>query len=404
MKRAPNEHVKYVGISTPEFAARRHRLLAGASSSGASGTVLFGADCIRYFTGFNFLATERPVVFALSSGGDMALLVPGFEVEHARLKSSVERIHSYPEYPGERHPMLFLADILADMGIGREIAADGDGYPGILGYRGPSLSAVTGATIMPIGDVIEKMMAIKSQAEIDLIKESARWCAVGHELLQKYSVAGATEGQASLRAEYEATLAMIEALGGQLNGRQGSSDGVKAGYRGQIGKYSALAHAVAGNHVFKPGDVLVSETGAPVWGYTAELERTMIIGHATSEQARLFEHMTQAQQVAVDAVKPGRTCADVDRDVLEYFERNDLMRYWGQHTGHAIGLRNHEAPFLDVGDTTVIRTGMVFTIEPGIYVPGVAGFRHSDTVVVTEDGAEVITDYPRDIESLTIQA
>ena len=85
-----------------------------------------------------------------------------------------------------------------------------------------------------------------------------------------------------------------------------------------------------------------------------------------------------------------------------YFEEHGILDTWSQHTGHAIGLRNHEAPFLDVGDETVVEPGMVFTIEPGVYVAGLGGFRHSDTVVVRADGIEILTDYPSDIESLTL--
>jgi Xaa-Pro aminopeptidase len=88
--------------------------------------------------------------------------------------------------------------------------------------------------------------------------------------------------------------------------------------------------------------------------------------------------------------------------VLAYFEEHGILHTWSQHTGHAIGLRNHEAPFLDVGDDTVVETGMVFTIEPGVYVAGLGGFRHSDTVVVRDDGIEALTDYPSEIEALTI--
>ena len=90
--------------------------------------------------------------------------------------------------------------------------------------------------------------------------------------------------------------------------------------------------------------------------------------------------------------------------MLAYFEANDLLPYWRQHTGHAIGLRNHEAPFLDVGDHTPIEPGMVFTVEPGVYDAEVGGFRHSDTVLVTPDGIELLTSYPTEIEQLTIAA
>jgi Xaa-Pro dipeptidase len=177
---------------------------------------------------------------------------------------------------------------------------------------------------------------------------------------------------------------------------------VKAGYRGQIGPRSAWAHAVAHNIEFRPGDVLVTETGAPIWGYNAELERAMVIGPPSDEVRRLFDHTVAIQQVAFDAFRPGVTCADVDGAVMKYLEDNGLLAYWRQHTGHGIGLRNHEAPFLDVGDRTLVEPGMVFTIEPGLYSDEVGGFRHSDTIAVTEDGIEILTEYPRDLESLTI--
>ena len=139
-----------------------------------------------------------------------------------------------------------------------------------------------------------------------------------------------------------------------------------------------------------------------MWGYNAELERAMIVGPPTDAQRRLFDHVVAAQQVAFDALRPGVAAADVDGAVLRYFEANDFLPYWRQHTGHAIGLRNHEAPFLDVGDHTPIETGMVFTIEPGLYDDRLGGFRHSDTVLVVEDGIELLTSYPSDIESLTL--
>ena len=148
--------------------------------------------------------------------------------------------------------------------------------------------------------------------------------------------------------------------------------------------------------------MLVTETSAPVCGYHAELERAMIVGPPTDEMRRLFDHTVAAQRVAFDALRPGVTCADVDGAVMRYFEENSLLSNWRQHTGHAIGLRNHEAPFLDLGDTTTIEPGMVFTIEPGVYDPEIGGFRHSDTVVGGPDGIDIQTDYPTDHESQTI--
>ena len=390
------------GIPAAELQERRERLLEHVRRDGLSGYVLFGADYIQYFTGFWFLSNERPVIYAESAGGESAVFVPEFEVERTRAETAFARIESYPEYPGIEHPMLIFARVLSDLGIGDAIGADQDGYPGILGYKGPTLSDVAGTSVAPLGDVIEAMMARKSETEIALIRESGRWCAHAHRLLQEYSRPGATEAEASLRAGQETTLAMLDALGDAYGGGLSSSSGASAGYRGQIGLRSSWAHAVAHNIEFREGDVLVTETSAPIWGYNAELERAMIIGEPTDEMRRLFDHTVASQRVAFEAIRPGATCADVDGAVMRYLEQNDLLPYWRQHTGHGIGLRNHEAPFLDVGDHTTLEPGMVFTIEPGLYDATIGGFRHSDTVVVTEDGMDVLTDYPSDIESLTL--
>ena len=389
-------------ISPAEHAGRRERLLERARAVGATGYTLFDPTYITYFTGFRFLSNERPIVYLQSIGGDDAIFVPEFEVERTRAESAFARVESYPEYPGPEHPMLALARVAADLGLRGTIAADGDGYPSILGYRGPALGEVTGASVALVDDEIEQMLVRKSPAEVELLRESGRWCAHAHRLLEQYTRVGSTEAEASLRAQQETTLAMLAAHGSR--GLLGSGDGAKAGFRGQIGLRSSWAHAVAHNIEFQAGDVLVTETGAPVWGYQAELERALVIGPPTDKMRFLFDHMLGSREAALAAIRPGATCADVDGAVMDYFARHDLQRYWRQHTGHGAGLRNHEAPFLDVGDPTPLEPGMVFTIEPGLYDPEVGGFRHSDTVVVTDEGYDLLTDYPSDLEALTLPA
>jgi Xaa-Pro aminopeptidase len=382
--------VQATGISLEELAERRARLLEHAGTP----VVLFDQAYIQYYLGFNFLSNERPVVVVV--GDELTAFVPRFEVERMEEEGDFDRVESYPEYPGHEHPMVLLARLLDG-----DVAADQDGYSGILGYEGPALSEVTGRAVKTLAPFIESCMRRKSPAEVELVRASARWCEHAHRLLQQYSVAGATEAEASLRAGHEATLAFLEAVGPEYAGQLGSQDGVTAGYRGQIGRRSAWAHAVAHNIRFEPGDMLVTETAAPIWGYNAELERGMVVGEPTDEQRELHAHTVAMQQVAFDAFRPGITCGDVDQAVFDYLDEHGIRDLWRQHTGHGIGLRNHESPFLDVGDHTPVEPGMVFTIEPGVYKEGLGGFRHSDTVVVTDDGIEILTDYPRDLESLT---
>ena len=392
------------GADRDELFARRVRLLDAVRGRGAEACCLFRSLSVFYLTGFAFIPTERPVALLLVGDGSTVLFVPRLEEEHAGQFAVVDEVAAYPEYPGDEHPMQRLAALIRTHRPAGEIAVDHDGYPGGFGYRGPALSAVLAAPVAVIPEVLDHLMAVKSSSEIALLRESARWAAVAHRHLQRLTRPGLTELEISEPASREATVEMLAALGPGYRPHGWLTAGAHAHFRGQIGTASAIPHSLITNARVAPGDMLVTGATAPVAGYYSELERTMVVAPVRAEVARLFRLMVDAQAVARDALRPGRPCAEVDRAVRDYLARHDLMPFWRHHTGHAIGigLPNHAAPYLDVGDPTEIQEGMVFSLEPGIYVPGLGGFRHSDTVLVTASGAEDLTDYPRDLEALTI--
>ncbi len=393
-------------ITDAEHRARCAALLETITRLNCGGVVLFDADYIKYYTGFAFIPTERPMAFVMNANGERALFVPRLEVEHAQANALIDRVDHYLEYPADPHPMHILTQTLRAMRVaaltGSTLAADSDGYPWIFGYRGPSLSDAAQATVVQVRSYIEDQMAIKSPAELHLLRESCKWAHLAHVLLQRYTRPGVTETEVERRASNEATSAMLDAIGPIYRGQSSYYAGAIAGYRGQIGRNAAIPHALANNLTFEAGDVLVTGASAPVWGYVSELERTMILGTPNDDQRRYFEHMVALQDIALEAIRPGRLCAEVDHAVRAYYTQHNLMDYWKHHVGHCIGLRYHEGPFLDLGDATTIQPGMVFTVEPGLYVPGLGGFRHSDTVAVTDDGIEMLTYYPRDLASLTL--
>ncbi|UCF78427.1 MAG: aminopeptidase P family protein [Candidatus Eiseniibacteriota bacterium] len=419
-----NSSLTSIRITSSELQTRAGKLLEHVTEKRLSGVVLFDNYYILYLTGFAFIPTERPIAFLMNARGEKAMFVPRLEREHAVSETGFERVVDYVEYPCDPHPFQILKKTLDSMGISGDIGADNDGYPWIYGYRGPSLSELTGANVIKVSAFLEDAMMIKSEAEVNLIRESVKWGNLAHRLLQRYTKVGATETEVSLRASHEATLAMLDTLGPLYRSQSLFHEGASAGYRGQIGRNAAIPHALANNITFQAGDVLVTGAGAVVWGYTSELERTMVVGRPSEGQREMFAHMKKAQEVAFDALRPGARCSDVDRAVRLYYEENSLpvaspapggqqrresdsdfrglMPFWKHHTGHAIGLRMHEGPFLDVGDHTVIRPRMVFTVEPGFYAPDMGGFRHSDTLVVLDDGIEILTYYPRELESLII--
>ncbi len=391
-------------ITDQEFAARRERLASTLEERGLSGCVLFDPSRVLYYTGFHFIQTERPVAFALARDGRAGMLVPRLELEHAQANAALTEIAHYDEYPGQSHPFGRLAELLGALGIRGALGADTDGYPWVFGYRGPTLSELAGAPFTQVADAVEAQMSVKSDAELGLLRVACHWAGVAHRLLQDATEAGVTETVVERRASQGATDRLLAELGTSWRPQSPWYDGVWAGYRGQIGRNAAIPHSVAGNIAFERGDVLVTEAIAPVWGYHSELERTLVLGTPSDEQKRLFEHMVALQDLAVEALRAGSPCAEVDRRVRAYYDEHELWPNWRHHSGHAIGLRYHEGPFLDVGDATELAPGMVFTVEPGLYAEDVGGFRFSDTIAVTRDGVEWLTDYPRDLESLTLPA
>lgn len=390
-------------ISREEHLRRAAQVRTEAARRGFDAMVFFSPTQVFYLTGFAFIATERPIALVLARDATV-LFVPRLEEEHAAIHAVVDRVVAYPEYPGDRHPMQRLAETMSGLKLDRaRLGVDGDGYPGVMGYRGPRLSeALPQATVTVARELIEDMIMIKSAEEVELIRESVRWGNLAHSYLQEYTRPGAVESEVATRASAEATSAMIRALGPDYRPLSWTFPGAHAGFRGQVGAQSAIPHAMTSNVRIHSGDVLVTGASAAVGGYTSELERTMIVGVPTSEQRRSFQLMVDMQQVAFEAIKPGRPCADVDRAVRAFLDKHALMPYWRHHVGHALGMGIHEAPFFDIGDERLIQPGMVFSVEPGIYIPGFAGFRHSDTVLVTSDGIECLTYYPRDLDRLTI--
>jgi Xaa-Pro aminopeptidase len=164
-----------ISITSEEFSERVDKLLGKVIDDGLSGAVIFDSHYILYYTGFAFIPTERPIAFVMNSSGEMGLFVPRLEVEHAQSNSLIQRVDHYLEYPYKPHPTSVLKDMLLDMGITGQIGVDHDGYPWILGYRGPDLSELMESRTAKLTGFIEDQMMIKSKAELALIRESVKW-------------------------------------------------------------------------------------------------------------------------------------------------------------------------------------------------------------------------------------
>jgi len=358
-----------------------------------------------YLTGYSFISTERPAALIIPVDGKITFMGPLLEEDHIPLKTRIIKdVKTYVDYPGEKHPIEHFAEFLKGMKLAKKrIGIDNKaGAGGRWGYKGPPITKkLREAKFVDVKDLVPSMSLIKSEQEIALMKESAKWANLAHSLLQEYTAEGLWDVEVALSASYEASVIMKKALGPDYEPMRESSP-VGAGFRGQVGEMSAIPHSIATKRMIKKGDVVVTGAGADVGGYSCELERTMIVGKPTAKQKRYFNVMVKAQEAAFKMFKPKVKCSDIDKATIRVFKKAGLMHLVKHHTGHGLGLEGHEPPWLDIGNEEPLRAGMVVSCEPGIYETGFAGFRHSDTILITEDDAEIITYYPRDLEALTI--
>jgi Xaa-Pro aminopeptidase len=390
-------------ISDAEKAQRVQRVRDELDQRGLAALVLFHPERIGYLTNFVFVSTERPMALVVPARGELGIVIPQLEQEHVKMAPEIGDVAIYPEYPGTQHPMLHLRDLLERKGLlDQVLGCDTDGYGDVMGYLGPTLSQATDSRVRPARDIVDSARQVKSPAELDLVRESCTWGNLAHRLLQKHMRLGETEIEISMKATTEAILIMLDTLGATYAspGRGIRNPPVFASFI--AGANTALPHGMRREQGLKAGDAIITGAAANVGGYRSELERTMIVGEPSRDFVDYFEAMLTIQQTAFNALRPGRTCADVEADVRAEIDLLGFSHLTRHHTGHSMGLEGHESPFLDVGDQTVIQPGMVFSIEPGLYVPGVAGFRHSDTALVTDNGIELATYYPRDLGSLIV--
>ncbi len=395
-------------VPDAEFESRLATVRDRLADADADAAVWFGAASIEYLTGFDHVQTERPVALALTA--DRAeITVPRLEVERVEPNPRIDAVHHYFDYPQGR-PIETVAEMLDGLDAS-SVLADADGAPGVMGYEGPPLSEFVDVESQ---GWVERMRWEKSETEVELIRESARWANLAHRYLADFAEVDAHPATVSQRASMEASRAMLDALGDRYVPRTRGEGPASAGFIS--GPQTALPHGHTANRRLSEGDVIITGATADVDGYRSELERTMFVGEPSDEGVHYFELMLEAQTIAIEALGPGVEIGYVDDQVWSYFEEQGIADLAQHHVGHNIGLGAHEPPYIDGGWTdhtrrdatemddegAVMKPGHVYTIEPGIYTDD-AGYRHSDTVAVTEDGTDRLTYFPRDLEGNIIR-
>lgn len=394
---------------TEEFKRRIDTVREKITDTDVDALCLFSPTSIEWVSGFHHLQTERPVCLAVTDDR-IAVTVPRLELDRARADEFplLETVYNYYDYPGGTYegttyyqhssatPEEKIAEMLSDLGV-ETVVADMNGAPGYWGYSGSALDEFGGVDVAETVEWITDLRKAKSDVEIELMEESAKWGNLAHKKLEEYAEPGKHELWVAKRASLDASMAMLDALGDRYDSHLRGGFPASCGFLS--GSNTWMPHGLTENRELEYGDIIITGASANVGGYTTELERTMFIGDVSDHHREYFDHMWEMQEIAIDAMGPGVKASEVDQAVHDYCKEQGLLDYTQHHTGHNVGLGVHEREFLDRGSEEVLRPGQFYTVEPALFIPDVAGYRHSDTILVTEDGTRSLTYYPKDLES-----
>ncbi|MEZ4669266.1 MAG: aminopeptidase P family protein [Anaerolineae bacterium] len=336
-----------------------------------------------YFTGLEFHLSERPVLALLSPDGHLSFIIPNLEIP---------KLNARPDLEGRAFGW-----------------SDTDGYSGAfeqavkeLGLKGSTL-AVDGLTMrvtewlefnridssMKVNAIERDIIGIMAQKMPDEVEFMRRACQISEAALDKllaWVQPGMTERQIATRLSEE-----MGALG---------SEGAAFEPLVQTGPNSALPHGMLTDRVLGKDEFLLIDYGGRYAGYPADITRTFCLGTPTAEMVKIYDTVKAANEAALKVGGPGVAMGDVDKAARDVINAAGYGQYFIHRTGHGLGLAGHEIiPQIAEGVTDLLEPGMAFTIEPGIYVPGLGGVRIEDNVVVTDSGLDVLTSFRKSLQT-----
>ncbi|MBP2000523.1 Xaa-Pro dipeptidase [Paenibacillus shirakamiensis] len=334
---------------------------------------------VYYLTGFLSDPHERFLGLVVPLGEEPLLIVPALDEEAARAATGMERIYSHSDTD---NPFQILSGALAG-----SIGTLGLEKDYVTVTRFEALQDQLGISkYQDIGPWLQHMRVRKSPEEIVKMRHAISLIEqVLHETLPKVT-AGVTENELVAEVEYQ-----MRKLG---------ADGPSFDSMVLFGEKTALPHGVPGSRVLRTGDMVMFDIGVYAGGYASDITRTFAYGGITEEQTRIYNTVLQANEQAIQAIRPGATFASIDLAARNLIEEAGYGPQFMHRLGHGLGIDVHEYPSIHSLNHEKLEAGNVFTVEPGIYVPGVGGVRIEDDILVTTEGVEVLTSYPKQLTIL----
>jgi Xaa-Pro dipeptidase len=372
-----------------EMQARKDKVMAEMAVQGYDAVVIFDPDNVFWLTQFANFVHERPFILVMDKQGTLNFVVPKIESTHVNSRKVGEvNLIEYIEFPaaiGQDWKTIFTQTVADYSRVGFEENAP---YFVVeaLGQRG---------SVTPI---VEEARFTKSPYELARINYA---CELANETFEELLALakpglGAMESNKILTSSFMSKIYTNDPMTNYLATRVGvvvQSPNVSHDPHNYT-NFMAMDMVEGGPHVAVVNSV--------VNGYGTEVERTFFLGHVPENCVKPYEVMMEARAIAFDLCKPGESMHDVDAAVYQHLCKHGYGDNFLHRTGHGIGVTGHEGPFLAMGYDRVIEPNMVFTIEPAIYIPGIGGFRHSDTIITSDSGIINLTPIRDSLADLTL--
>lgn len=241
--------------------------------------------------------------------------------------------------------------------------------------------AFSGRNLLDASDILKEIRQVKEQAEIEIIRQAIKITDLAFDQILGRIAPGVTEEEIGLELEFSL--------------RKMGASGKSFDFIVASGERSAMPHGEASAKKIKFGEQLTLDFGAKYKWYCSDLTRTVFVGEPEAKHRKIYDIVLEAQQAALEVIKPGLSGKEVDALAREVISKAGYGEYFGHGLGHSLGLEIHETPLFNPKETKILEPGMIMTVEPGIYIPDWGGVRIEDVVIVTNYGVEVLTQSPK---------
>jgi len=364
--------------------ARLESLTASLLRSKLDAVILNPGSTLTYLTGAQFHLMERPVVLLVAPGKDPVLVLPELEAPKVDLIPYQVQAFTYGEMPSAWDKV--FRDAAQALGLGGGAGKRIGVEPRQLRLLefGYVKSAAPQADFPDASEALSQLRLRKDKAEVDAMRRAVK-------IAQDALIATIPLMKIGMTERELAGELVIQLF------KHGSDPELPFSPIVSSGPNSANPHASPSARKLQAGDLLVVDWGAAYGGYISDLTRTFAVGEVDAECQKIHEIVQEANAAGRAAGKPGVPCAAVDIAAREVIEKSGYGKYFNHRTGHGIGMEPHEDPYMRGDNLQLLEPGMAYTVEPGIYLPNRNGVRVEDNMVITETGAESLSDMPREI-------